>query len=109
MIFDGARQRRNSKIEKRNEKHQEAVPFRVLADVRVVRAFVWPATSFWLATRQRRERAAGPRELSCGGDLSPCRGRRQYAGGYQSGAAGHDIPDAHRGVERGPTASRGPG
>src|SRR5207302_9213774 len=44
------------------EKHQEAVPFRVLADVRVVRAFVWPATSFWLATRQQRERAAGPRD-----------------------------------------------
>src|SRR6266852_4007370 len=70
---------------------------------------VWAAASFQLAAWQQRKCAAGPRELSRRADVSRWRRRRQYAGGYQIGAAGHDLPGALRRVERGASTSRGLG
>src|ERR1700741_2400392 len=70
-------------------------------------AGVWPArTSVQLAARQRRDRAAGPRELSCGADLSPGREWRPHAGGCKGGAADNGLPDRYRRVEPGAAASR---
>src|SRR5258708_17522574 len=91
------------------EKLQNALPFRILDDVRVRWTVFWPAARacFQLAAGQSRGCAVGPRELSRWADVSRGRRRRQYAGGYQIGAAGHDIPGAFRRVERGGAASRG--
>src|SRR4029077_7220715 len=92
------------------EKRQTAVPLRIFADVRALCAVLWAAarTRFQLATWQSRGCAVGPRELSRRADLSFERRRRQYAGGYQIAAAGHDLPCTLRRVERGGATSRGP-
>src|SRR6266702_7047325 len=92
-----------------HEKLQNALPFRILDDVLVRWTVFWPAARacFQLAARQSRGCAVGPRELSRWADVLRGRRRRQYAGGYQIGAAGHYIPGAFRRVERGGAASRG--
>src|SRR5437667_4713561 len=93
------------------EKLQNAHPFRILADRRIRWTLPWPdaGSSFQLAARQSRRCAAGPRELSRRADVSCERRRRQHAGGYQIGAAGHDFSGALGRVERSAAASRGPG
>src|SRR5438128_12546785 len=84
------------------EKLQNAHPFRILADRRIRWTLPWPdaGSSFQLAARQSRRCPAGPRQLSRRADVSCGRQRRQYAGRYQVGAAGHDLSGELRRVER---------
>src|SRR5436190_15990887 len=75
------------------EKLQNTRPFGTFADLLLRWTLVWPATGsrFQLAARKSGRCAAGPRELSRRADVSCERRRRQHAGGYQIGAAGHDF------------------